>query len=183
MLSHLFISSSQDLKSIMAGRLDLMRSDRGLMSCGYRPWDQNCRRTLLTQLTDRFFGRNSPSHGIFSCKRRSLQPSIWKRKVTDGWRLSCYTVVDGEPATAWPDEWRAGSQGKVIDGWSSSFHYLVDQRLTFPFFTGELLKGNDLPACLAVDQHSFLTASAGTQSRVLWFHLQDSPHNYFFLFF
>jgi len=28
-----------------------------------------------------------------------------------------------------------------------------------------------------------LTASAGTQSRVLWFHLQDSPHNYFFLLF
>ena len=42
------------------------------MSCGYRPWDQNCRRTLLTQLTDRFFGRNSPSHGIFSCKRFRL---------------------------------------------------------------------------------------------------------------
>jgi hypothetical protein len=40
-----------------------------IVSCGYRPWDQNCRRTLLTQLTDRFFGRNSPSHGIFSCKR------------------------------------------------------------------------------------------------------------------
>jgi len=48
------------------------RSDPGLMSCGYRPWDQNCRRTLLTQLTDRFFGRNSPSHGIFSCKRFRL---------------------------------------------------------------------------------------------------------------
>ena len=44
-----------------------------IVSCGYRPWDQNCRRTLLTQLTDRFFGRNSPSHGIFSCKRPPLK--------------------------------------------------------------------------------------------------------------
>ena len=46
------------------------------MSCGYRPWDQNCRRTLLTQLTDRFFGRNSPSHGIFSCKRFRLSDHL-----------------------------------------------------------------------------------------------------------
>lgn len=41
-----------------------------IVSCGYRPWDQNCRRTLLTQLTDRFFGRNTPSHGIFSFKEK-----------------------------------------------------------------------------------------------------------------
>ena len=40
-------------------------------------WDQNCRRTLLTQLTDRFFGRNSPSHGIFSWLVPPLRSVVW----------------------------------------------------------------------------------------------------------
>ena len=96
-----------------------------IVSCGYRPWDQNCRRTLLTQLTDRFFGRNSPSHGIFSCKRlgflffpllltaqtkrrwwqQDMEPSfgggqefIWKRSV--------FLAVINPPKIAWKPRWR-----------------------------------------------------------------------------
>ena len=91
-------------------------------SCGYRPWDQNCRRTLLTQLTDRFFGRNSPSHGIFSCKRLGFH--FFSFNMPKREKIPFHFLFIWSSRTSSPDQIENGNMGRP-SSWNILF-FLVN---------------------------------------------------------